>query len=413
MTVVTLKRLKSQKEFVRSDKPYICIAGGLGSGKTSAGIYRIIKNLFKYNGASYAYYMPSYDLIKLRGMSGFLDIFSEHGIPHKVNKSDYTIELPNGSRVIFRSMQNPERIVSYEVSGSILDELDTLPKDKAEYVWRKVAERNRETGFEATNWMGVVSTPDHGIHGFMYDFWVKRDTVDKHLIKARTEENTFLPPEYIEQIRQNYDPILAELYLEGHFVNLNRDRVYYQFDKDKHVKKVEVAQLDPIHVGQDFNIGGCISTLSVLQGGTLCTFDVQSFKNTYQVVDYLKLKYPNRIVTIYPDASGGAGSTNATKSDLDIIRQAGLRIMAGKANPRVRDRVNSVNHALYHNKLSIDPSCSILIQALESQSYNDKGEPEKSTDAGSVDDVADSYGYKVHKLMPIVKPVIGNYSGVS
>jgi hypothetical protein len=47
----------------------------------------------------------------------------------------------------------------------------------------------------------------------------------------------------------------------------------------------------------------------------------------------------------------------------------------------------------------------MLTDALESQGYDAKGEPEKYNDHPSIDDYTDSMGYFLHRRFPLVRPI--------
>jgi hypothetical protein len=51
---------KPQHKFIFSDKPFTAMVGGLGSGKSQAGIYRILFMMFNNRGANCGYFMPSF-----------------------------------------------------------------------------------------------------------------------------------------------------------------------------------------------------------------------------------------------------------------------------------------------------------------------------------------------------------------
>jgi predicted phage terminase large subunit-like protein len=173
-------------------------------------------------GISCAYYFPTYDLIKLRGIVGLIKDLELFGLEYSLNKSEFTVTIIGYGNVIFRSYDSPERIVAYEVAHSIVDELDTLPLEKAEYVWRKVVERNRQPcNHEHGNTVGCVTTPDQGQSGFVFAKWGRELQDGYELIKASTYSNPFLPDDYIASIKSNYSEELAKLYLMGEFVSLN------------------------------------------------------------------------------------------------------------------------------------------------------------------------------------------------
>ena len=395
-----------QEQFVFSDAPHPAIIGGLGSGKTKAGSSRLIFKMLEEPGLNTAYYMPTYDLLKLRAIPYIEEDLTLLGIDYKTNKSDYIIKLHGYGDLILRSYDRPERMVSYEVAHSVLDELDTISKEKASLVWRKASERNRQK-CNGLNTMGNVTTPDQGFSGFTYMKWEKMKQDGYISIKAPTYSNPYLPDGYIQQIRDNYDPILAEMYIEGEYVSLSRNKVYHFFDRKKHHSDRTLNDKDTvINVSIDFNIGGCCATVWVIDDNKPIAVDEFVSHDTRDFVQRLSV-YGNRKIVVFPDASGRSGSTNATQSDLEIITQAGYVTDNPKANPAVKDRINAYNGLFSHDNIGINTNtCQQLSEALETQGYNKKGEPEKYDEHPSIDDWVDSSGYFIHRKYPVIKPVI-------
>lgn len=403
---INIPLTEPQKELCRTTHPFPAIIGGLGSGKSRGGTMRAIIKLLENKGVNIGYYMPSYDLLKLRAMPGVEEDLEMLGLPHTVNKTDYSIVVAGYGKIIFRSYDRPERIVAYETADSIVDELDTLPKEKAALVWRKITERNRQKkANKQPNTIACVTTPDQGYSGFIYQKWYKQKQEGYHVIKAPTYSNPYLPDGYIEQIRANYDPLLADMYIEGEIVNLSDKKVYHFFDRTKnHTDRVRELH-DGLHITIDFNVGGCCSNVYVMDGNTPKAVDEFVSHDTYDFVNNLT-KYKDHKIIVYPDASGGANKTNAVASDLEIIKNAGHYVDAPKANPFVRDRVNCVNAKISHGELLVNTLlCPELTTSLEQQGYNDKGEPEKFKEHPAIDDWTDATGYFIHRKFPIKKPL--------
>lgn len=393
-----------QDLFIHSEYPYPAIVGGLGSGKSQAGTMRIIKLVTDDPGANGAYYMPTYDLINLRAIPGVEADLEAWGFEYKTNKSSYTIDIIGYGFIIFRSYDRPERIVAYEVAHSIVDELDTLPKIKAAFVWRKISERNRQKR-DAKNTIGVVTTPDMGVNGFVYEKWVKKQQNGYVLYKASTRSNPFLPPDYIQQILDNYDPILANLYIDGEFVSLNANKVYHFFERKKHHYDRVAHREDILHIGVDFNIGGCCSVVFVIDSGNPVAVDEFVSHDTQDIINNLT-RYKDHKVILYPDASGKSGRTNASQSDIGMLKDAGFQVMVNNKNPAVRDRINSYNGLLSHDRLLINTDkCPNLTNALETQGYDKNGDPEKWSEHPSIDDWTDSSGYFIAYKYPIIRKV--------
>ena len=407
-----------QREFIESPLKNPAIIGGYGSGKTKAGTARLIILMLVEPGINGGYYMPIYDLLRLRAMPGLEEDLEAIGIPYKTNKSEYNISIEGAGDIYCRSYDNPKRIVSYETAHSIVDELDTLPREKASDVWRKISERNRQPcNHPAGNTIGNVTTPDQGFSGFTYQKWVKNPTEGYGIIRAPTYSNPYLPDGYIQQIRDNYDPVLAEMYIEGLFVSLSQNKVYHFFDRNTHHTDREIQGTDAVlRAGIDFNVGGSCSTISVVEDNAPVVVDEFVSQNTSDFILRLnKYNAQNRKIVVYPDSSGGADSTNASQSDIEMIRSAGFSMDYPKANPAIRDRVNAVNALLSHEgRFKINTNkCPLMTEALESQGYDTKGKPEKFDSHPAIDDWNDQLGYFINRMWPVKKPIIVTNIGMA
>lgn len=413
-----------QEYFVFSEAKYPGIIGGLGSGKSQGGVERALYLMGLEKKINVGYYMPTYDLIKRRVMPGFEEALARRGLKYRLNKSDFMIEVPKlRGEIYFRSYDNPGRIIAYEHSHAIVDELDTLDKERASEVWRKIQERNRGvTRHPKGNTTGNVSTPDQGYSGFTYERWghlssrVVTRQIDEagryELIRAPTYSNPCIPggvDAYVEQIRENYDPLMAEMYIEGFFVSLTANKVYHFFDRKKlHTNRTLTDSDRLIHVSIDFNVGGCCSVIWIIHNNI--PYAIREFvsQNTHDFITRLgklkKIGKDERKIVVYPDASGDNESTNASASDIALIRQAGYSVDVANSNPPIRDRVNAMNGGFAHERIRVNTNeCALFTDALETQGYDKKGKPEKFDKHPSIDDWNDSAGYFIHRKFPVVR----------
>jgi len=398
--------LKAQANFIMSKAPYPAIIGGLGSGKSEGALMRILVMMLEDKQANFFYGMPTYDLLDLRAIPGMEAILERHGLQYTTNASKKTISVKGYGKIIFRSYDNPKRIVAFEVAHAIVDEIDTLDKVKAEHVWRKITERVRQkTPFMVAtrkqNTIGCVTTPDQGYNGLVYDKWVKNKTDNHELIKASTYNNKFLPHNYIDQIKENYDPKMAELYLNGEFVSLNENKQFWAFDRAKHHSdEVLHENTSLIYISIDFNVGGTVTVIWKRVGDILIAVNEIVGQNTQDVIAKIDVAYPHAQKVGYPDASGRSQSANADLSSIALLEQAGWRIDAPSANPSIRESINSVNNRLSKGKILINTmTCSLLAEALERLGYKN-GKPEKHEEHPSIDDFGDNIRYIVHRLYP-------------
>jgi len=406
LTDTTVSLLKHQYDFVYSDATNPAIIGGLGSGKTRAGTIRLILLMLEDAKIDTMYLMPTFDLLRLRALTGFEEDLQYLGLDYTVNKSSMVISIKDHGKIYLRSYDNPERIIAFEVGHVIVDEIDTLNKEKASLVWRKISERVRQETKQGFNTIGCVTTPDQGLSGFVYQKWVKEKQKGYELIKASTYDNRFLPDGYTDQILANYDPILADLYLRGEFVSLTQNKQFWAFNRTEHHRDYTIPKdATLINYAIDFNVGGTCFVVWKRDGDKLIAVKEFVSQNTQDAIAKIEAHYPTAKKVCFPDASGGNESANADLSSLGLIKQAGHRINAPKANPNVRESINAVNNLLSKDRLFVNTTeCPLLTEALESLGYDDKNKPEKSNEHPAPDDFGDTTRYIVHRLYPIRKP---------
>lgn len=236
---------QSQADFVMSDAPFPALVGGYGSGKSQALVLRAMRMLIE-DKTDIAYYMPTYDLVKRVGFKRLRELLISSGLPFKTNSTDFTIDVTGYGMVLFRTMDDPDRLVGYEVGHSLCDELDTLPTAKAEIIWQRVLARNRMKLPPGKRNTAAVGTTPEGFR-FVYERW-GRDEVDARskgyvLYRARTADNRHLPADYVDNLRNQYPSNLLEAYLNGEFVNLSDGLVQRQWFKPSTIDREHLPVL--------------------------------------------------------------------------------------------------------------------------------------------------------------------------
>lgn len=392
--------LPHQREFIKSTARHTALVGGYGSGKSDAGVKKTFIKKLRYPNIPVAYYLPTYGLIKDVALPKFEKLFIETNIKYDINKTDSEILTPYG-KIIFRSMDNPDRIIGYEVGYSLIDETDILSKEKMAEVYARILGRNRsKLPFGDINQTDVVGTPE----GFkwLYDYFVKNKKDNRRLIKATTESNPFLPEDYIISLRETYTEEQLQAYLAGEFVNLNSGTVYKSFDREKNHSNETIQPSDVLHIGMDFNIMHMAAVVHVIRDGEpVAVAELVDIYDTPTMGTKIKELFKNQVV-IYPDASGANRKSAGGESDFIILKRMGFQIVAGTTNPFVKDRINAMNLNFCDNigqrKYKVNTfSCPRYTEALEQMSYKN-GEPDKTS---GFDHVTDAGGYFISNRFAI------------
>jgi hypothetical protein len=393
-----------QDDFVHAEEQFPAMVAGYGAGKSHAGIWRALRLKLAYPKQNVAYYLPTYDLVARMLYPRFAETLHQLGLSARINKQANTIEIDDFGLIIARTMDSPERIVAYEVADSIVDELDTLKPDKAREVWNKIIGRNRQKKADGTlNTVGVVTTPE-GFR-FVYDRWKKNPGPGYRLIKASTMSNAAnLPEGYIQSLKDSYPSNLLAAYLDGEFVNLTSGSVYPEFDRTLNGSTETIQPSEPLHIGQDFNVGKMASVVFVLRNGEPHAVDeLSGILDTPALIAVIKSRYVGHSILVYPDASGGARkSQNASESDLALLRAARFQVLCNPSNPAVKDRVLAMNQLIHSEgkrrlRVNVD-KCPVFVESLEKQAYDKNGEPSKD---GDLDHPNDAAGYFVSYRYPV------------
>lgn len=397
---------RPQYEFVAAPEQFPAMVAGFGAGKSHAAIWRTLRLKRQYHTCNVAYYLPTYDLVSRMAIPRFDETLTGIGARYKINKNDAVIEIENCGAIILRTMDNPARIVAYEVADSICDELDTLATDKAREVWNKVIARNRQKKPDgALNTVGVATTPE-GFR-FVYERWKKAPATGYRLIQAPTMSNAAnLPDGYIDSLRASYPSNLLAAYLEGEFVNLTAGSVYAEFDRELNAVPLGdgIRLSEPLHIGMDFNVGQMSAVIFVMRDGNPHAMaELTGLLDTPAMIAAIKSRYPGHAIYVYPDSSGGnRKSNNASESDIALLRAARFNVLAPPANPPVKDRILAMNQMIHSGgkrrlRVNID-NCPSFVECLEKQAYDKNGEPDKKS---GLDHANDAAGYFIHYKFPV------------
>ena len=393
------------------------ISAGYGAGKTRALCAKAVMLAAVNQGFIGCVMEPTGPLIRDIWQTDFEAFLEAYDIPYTFRASplpEYMLHLPGGdTKILCRSFENWSRIIGLNLAWVLADEIDTVTPSIANKAFPKILGRLRSGNVRQ---FGAASTPE----GFRW-MWntfgsdEAKQRPDRQLIKMRTADNPHLPPDFIERLEANYDPSLLRAYLDGEFVNLTTGQVYDRFDRAKHVTAtVPDITREPVRVGIDFNVGNMSAVIAVrLNNGLLVIDEIAGAHDTDALAQEIRRRHPQQQVYIYPDASGGSRSTNASQTDIQILESYGMSNQSPRSNPPVRDRVAAVQALLENGKgqvrLQVAQGCRRVIECLELQCYSDKGEPDK--DAG-FDHMNDALGYLVWREFNPLHAGAGRSTGV-
>jgi hypothetical protein len=412
---VKINLLPHQQKFLEdTEHRKLALVCGFGAGKTHGLVAKAVHMAALNIGHVSALFEPVAPMLRDILQRTMDDLLEEWEIPFDFRVSplpEYTLHFAEGSHtILLRTMETWNRIRGQNLCAIGFDEADTANKRVAEQATRMALARLRAGNVQQ---FYAATTPEG--YGWAFDTFDRNAGEDTALIRARTMDNPHLPDGFVDSLMANYPPQLIKSYLEGQWVNLNTGQVYDRFDRAKHVvANVPDVSREPLRVGVDFNVGNMSAVIGVRIGNSLLVIDeISGAHDTDALASEIKRRYPDRRIYVYPDASGGNRSTNASRTDIQILESHGFSNQSGKANPPVRDRVLAVQSLLENAKgqirLNVADGCRRLIECLELQSYTEKGDPDK--EAGH-DHMVDALGYLVWREFNPLHQGAGRGTGI-
>ena len=381
--------LPHQLQWWDLDTFYKVLVGGYGSGKTYIGALRCL--YLSYINSPYPgmYVSSTWGIAQKTIIMTLLEIMDRSDLEYTWNQQRGEVRIANWNGTIwFGSGDRPHSLRGSNLCWAGIDEPFIQRKD----VFDQMVARVRVP--QATHReVFLTGTPEEMNWGWEL---TNRDDLDMGIVVGSTLANEHLPQEYKDNLLSAYSKEQVDAYVHGRFVNLTKGRVYKEFVRSEHEKERESLDL-PIMAGMDFNVNAMTAILFYKGADWMHCFEEIRLKNsnTFEMCEILRDKYPG--ITIFPDASGKAMKSSATESDHDIIRRAGFRIKAPRANPPVRDRVNAVNKLIRDGNFSCY-DCKHLIMDLERNVWKsgdvDKSDPEQSH-------ASDAIGYAINYLFPV------------
>ena len=396
----------------------------MGSGKTVALCYQGLLSAERNPNCVGLIGAPTYPMLRDVTIPAMLQILEEKGIKHQYHKSEYTLILPK-ARVLFRSLENYERLRGPNLAWVGIDEL-TYCRPEA---WQRLEARVRDPRAQQPQ-MFAVWTPKG--YDWVYQRFISEDKLKDHeAILARPFENIAVldrQPDYYEQLKVSYDEPFYRQEALGEYLNVFTGRVYQAYSEANKAPDLRFAPEVGLCWALDFNVTPMTAIIAQWINGRIYVLEEIYLRNsnTLEMCERFEQRASFYLqqyraangnqplpITVYGDATANARST-ANKTDYAEIKeyfrsrgQFRLAFDYPRGNPRVKDRVNSVNAMLRtagnQIRTHVHPRCKELIRDFLEVSWkqtSDGFELDKRSDINRTH-LSDAFGYMVWQVAPI------------
>jgi predicted phage terminase large subunit-like protein len=198
-----------QEHFIRSERRTSAFIGGIGSGKTRASV---LKALAQPAGSVGMLIAPTFPMLKDALLRAFVDI-AQPPIVQAFNRSELHAVLYNGTEVLFRSADNPERLRGPNLGWAGLDEAALMDKSALDIMIGRLRLNPGRLWF---------TTTPRGRSHWLFEY-INRGGTD--VVHARTLDNPFLPQAYLDELKTQYSSAFYRQEVLGEFIDIEGARV--------------------------------------------------------------------------------------------------------------------------------------------------------------------------------------------
>ena len=289
----------------------------------------------------------------------FLEMLAEVGLlgASRVNYSDMRITMPNGSMLLFKGMDDPEKIKSIAgITDIVIEEATELTLDDCTQLRLRL--RPQEPNPQIYLMYNPVSKAN-----WVYEYFHMHPPDGALVIQTTYKDNRFLPDEYRRTLEdmQRRNPAYYRIYALGEFATL--DKLVYPHAEKRLISAEETAG-KKLWVGLDF---GYVNDPSAIVWG----YYDETERAIYVTGEYVKTGMLNNEIAATVQSLGLGKeiivADSAEPKSIEELKRAGIRrIRASKKGP------DSVTHGVQwigQCRLIVDERCTHTIEETENYTW--------------------------------------------
>jgi phage terminase large subunit len=280
----------------------------------------------------------------------------------KVNQTNMTIDLPNGSQFLLMGLDNFEKVKSIPgITDCIIEEASEVTFDD----FSQLKMRLRGNG-QLRNQMVLMTNPISKVNWVYKHFFEEGCKEDNCIIHQSTyHDNRFINQTTIDALEsyKRTNPYFYRVYCLGEFGSLSKQIFGNYRKQDLDLDRLRKEGLEHL-VGMDFGFVNDATTIieSLLDEKNKKIYVVREFYQTGllndEIANQLKLMGLSK-ATIIADS--------AEQKSIEEIRRKGI----SRIRPSVKGQGSIIQgiQELQQYELVVDPSCTYLLEELENYSW--------------------------------------------
>lgn len=361
--------------------------GGYGSGKTFCGSLLGILLCRKYPGCRGLVSAKEFTLLRDTTLQTYFEHLDNMGyVPdkhYKYNKIEKKLTFSNESEILFKGVENPEKIKSLNLHWAQVEEMSQISYAAFRQILGRLRGTIRPT-WENFHYRLFGHTNPEQRKGWTYNRFVENAQENYRLIIAPTSENIYLPEHFIESLKEDYDELYYKINVLGQFGEYTSGLVVKGFSNDN-IKNLQYNNTLDLHLTCDFNVDPMCWVLAHKSDENVYFFDEIVIENTstQKAVEEFIRRFPAHKgqVIINGDASGDNRSAQSEFTNYMIIKRAlesygyAPLFHIRDYNPSILRRIQAFNarvcNANKERHLFIDKKCKWLLHNIYNLSFKE------------------------------------------
>lgn len=326
--------------------------------------------------------------------------FNKAGLDIKMESrwrpSIMTYDFWNGSRVVFRSCDDPSKYKSLNLDGVAIDE----PVDIAEEVFLMLQGRMR--GMHTNHRFMIMAGNPAGYGNWVYQKFFEDPSSEYKVIQTTTYDNTYLPQDYVTGMENSFDVDYANRYLMGEWGEFE-GLIYKDFNVERDVGNFRDGKYEYYLGGLDYGYRNptCLLVMGVDADQHLYVIDELYEKekdSNYLTEEITEMNRVFPMKKLYCDPSA--------QNIIEMLKQRHIRVLEG--NNDIDEGVSKLKSYFKNGIISVDFGCKNLIKELQSYRYEKDRITKNKTERPikKFDHACDALRYGVTKFNPFRKPVL-------
>ena len=403
------KLLKTQKKFLEvphNEELDVCVyQGGFGSGKTWAGSLLGTLLCLKFPGINGLCGAQTYTLVRDTTLLSYFEHFENFGLKEGSDwqfiKSEQKIVFKNGSNILFRHFDEPNKLKSLNLGFAEIEEMSDIPEATFKMLLGRMRQKKKKY-WKDFKYRIFGHTNPQSRRGWIYKNFYDNKKQNYRIVYAPSTENIYLPEGFCENLKSAYDENYYKKNVLGEFEEDNCPLVVPNFSEEN-IRKVNYLDMCDLHITCDFNVDPMCWILAHIDNHKVYFFDEIVLENTttFHTCGEFGRRYPYHKgkIIINGDASGDNRTCVSEYTNYMIIRsffeqkmKRNVEFHLRRFNPPIKNRVaafcSMIKSMEGQVRILIDPKCEKLIYNLNNLKYRE---------GASVIDIPTYYAIKNNK----------------